>query len=230
MIYSDACWIYDKCKKYNEGTCTLSGDYCQKLFRLDELYNQALLTPQQRKPIVLYDDADGKDAESFSILSTISKNIELFISEGHNLYLYSPYAGNGKTSWALRLISSYFNCIWHKSIDCKALFINVPRFLLELKSNISEKSDYIEHIKNNILNADLVVWDDIGTKVGTEYELENLLSYVSARIDLNKSNIYTSNIEPANVSNVLGGRLYSRIISMSTVVGLFGSDKRGLKV
>ena len=232
IICANSCWL-NSCKKLTSGTCHKSPDeFCQKIFRLHELFKDALLSDTQmmNSKMQLYVDADGTDTEPFKALLNIEQNIETFVSEGHNLYLFSPYAGNGKTSWAIRLVGSYFDKVWHKYVSGKALFINVPRFLLELKSSLSRQSDYIDHIKQNILSVDLVVWDDIGTKVGTEFELENLLSYINSRIDLGKSNIYTSNICPDKLDDVLGGRLYSRIVSMSTQVGLYGSDKRGLRV
>ena len=107
------------------------------------------------------------------------------------------------------------------------LFISVPKFLIQLKENIGKSSKYIEHIKEYVTDCDLVIWDDIGTKVGTEFELENLLNIISNRIDLGKSNIYTSNIDPSQLKERLGDRLHSRIVNASKVVHLCGSDKRG---
>ena len=65
-----------------------------------------------------------------------------------------------------------------KSIQCKFLFISVPKFFILLKDNITNKNDYIQHIRENITNCDLVIWDDIGTKVGTEFEIENMLNII----------------------------------------------------
>ena len=128
------------------------------------------------------------------------------------------------------MIQAYFNAIWHKcDLNCKALFINVPRFLLSLKDNISQKNDYVEHIKNNILEADLVVWDEIGTKAVTQFEHEHLLSLINNRIDYNKAQIFTSNLHPMALRDVVGDRLYSRVINLSTVMEFKGADKRGLK-
>ena len=113
-------------------------------------------------------------------------------------------------------------------MECKALFINVPKFLLSLKDNISNKNEYIEHIKNNVLEADLVVWDEVGTKGLTQFEHENLLSLINTRIDMGKSNIYTSNVDGDTLRSLLGDRLYSRIISYSDDIEFQGKDLRGV--
>jgi len=228
LILSNDCFTKDICAKFKKGHC-VDGEFCIKLFKLNALYDQALISDKQRQRINLRIDADGTDRNEFQRLQNIENDILNFVNEGCNLYLYSTTCGNGKSSWALRLIQSYFNKIWPSAtIECKALFVNVPKFFLALKDNISVKSDYIQHIKDNVAECDIVVWDDIGTKVGTEFEVENLLNIINNRIDNGKSNIYTSNITPVQLQERVGERLYSRIINLSTNIELRGMDKRGL--
>lgn len=225
------CFLYDNCKKYKTGTCGLTeGEFCIKLFKLDYLYNESLLTKNQREYVALRIDADGTDRDEFMYLKGVENSIEQFVNDGKSLYIFSETCGNGKTAWSIRLIQAYFNAIWHKcDLNCKALFINVPRFLLELKDNISNKSDYIQQIKSKILDADLVVWDEVATKAVTQFEHENLLSLINSRIDLNRAQIFTSNVAPENLRDIVGDRLYSRVINLSTIIEFKGADKRGLK-
>lgn len=231
MILSNECFLYDNCKKYKNGDCKLDGSqFCIKLFRLDYLYKESLLTEKQKEYIALRIDADGTDRDVFLKLKNIENNIEDFVKNGNSLYLYSHGCGNGKTAWATRLIQAYFNAIWHKcDLNCKALFINVPRLLLALKDNISTKSEYIESIKANVLEADMVVWDEIGTKSVSTFEHEHLLSYINSRIDNNKAQIFTSNLDPQSLKEALGERLYSRVVNTSLVLEFRGADKRGLR-
>ena len=206
--------------------------FCIRKYKMDSLYSAALITDSQKQHIALRVDADGTDLEQFKQLAGIEQNICKFIEEGKNLYLHSAIPGNGKSSWSLRLVEAYFNKIWARSEPkCRALFISVPRFLLALKDNITNKSSYIEYIKENVLDADLVVWDDVAAKnAGTDFELTNLLSIIDNRLALGKSNIYTSNLNRQQLYNVLGERLTSRIANMSIDIELFGSDKRNLKL
>lgn len=231
MILSNDCFLFDSCKKYKSGNCVLEDtQFCIKLFKLDYLYNESLLTSSQREYVALRIDADGTDREEFIKLKEIENNIEQFVTDGSSLYIYSNTCGNGKTAWSIRMIQAYFNAIWHKcDLNCKALFINVPRFLLSLKDNISNKNEYIEHIKSRVLDADLVVWDEVATKAVTQFEHEHLLSLINSRIDLNKAQIFTSNVTPDRLAEVVGDRLYSRIVNLSTVLEFRGADKRGLK-
>lgn len=219
------CFLYNRC---NHIDCDSS--FCLKKFKLDYLYEEALFSDFQKNYISLYIDEDKTDLEQFNRLKIIQDNIDKFVINGDNLYIYSKNCGNGKTSWALRLVQEYFNKIWPKcKLECKALFINVPKYLLELKNNISEKSDYINHIKENILNCDIVIWDDICNKYGTEFELTHLLNIIDYRLSHNKSNIYTSNIAPEDLKQYMGDRLTSRISNCSEIIELKGNDKRQLR-
>jgi DNA replication protein DnaC len=198
---------------------------------MDSLYSAALMTESQKQHITLNVDQDGTDLEQFKQLATIEQNIVKFVQEGKNLYLHSANCGNGKSSWSLRLAEAYFNKIWARSeAKCRVLFISVPRFLLALKDNITVKSSYIDYIKDNVLEADLVIWDDIAAKMGSEFELTHLISIIDNRIALGKSNIYTSNLNRQQLYTALGERLTSRIANMSIDIELFGADKRILKV
>jgi DNA replication protein DnaC len=102
--------------------------------------------------------------------------------------------------------------------------------LLALKDNITAKNAYVDYVKENVLEADLVVWDDIAAKVGSEFELNHLLNIIDNRLALGKSNIYTSNLNRQQLYTALGERLTSRIANMSIDIELFGSDKRNLKL
>lgn len=230
MIEKRDCYIFNRCKKALDGTCQHDDcSFCQKLFRVNYLFDESLMTDKQRKRIDLKLDDDGTDKEEFDRLKTIEDNIEDFVSSGENLYIHSSNCGNTKTSWALRLMQSYVEKIWYKSdLSCRVLFISVPRFLLAIKDNISTPSEYVKHIKDNVLDCDLVVWDEIGTKAPTQFEHEHLLSLINLRIDNGKSNIYTSNLNPAQLKAVVGDRLYSRISNLSIDIEFFGKDKRGI--
>lgn len=228
MILSNDCYIKHNCGKFKRGECAID-TYCTRLFKLNYLYDNSLLSNKQRVHQDIYIDSDGTDSIAFQHLKEIQNNIVSFVNDGNNIYLYSSICGNGKTSWSIRMMQAYFNNIWHSTdLRCRGLFINVPRFLLALKSSISEQSDYIDLIKDNIETADIVIWDDIATKSATEFEHENLLSMIDNRLNNNKCNIFTSNLNPVQLKSQLGDRLTSRIVNLSLNIELRGKDKRVL--
>lgn len=204
-------------------------DFCIKKYRLDCLYDNSLIPEPLRKYKKLFTDSDGTDYQEFLQLAEIEKNIEKFVKESSNLYLHSTNPGTGKTSWSIRLLTAYFNKVWPKSnFECQGLFVSVPSFLLALKASISKYNSYAEFINENILKADLVIWDDIATKPGTEFELNHLLNIINTRMNEGKSNIFTSNLNKKELAVALGDRLASRICNKSIDIELHGEDKRYL--
>ena len=169
-----------------------------------------------------------KDLQVYKKLQAKSDAILNFIEEGNNLYIYSENCGNGKTTWAVRLMYSYFDKIWHKScFDCKALFVSVPKFLYNCKRSISQDVKGFEELCNHISEVDLVIWDDIGEMKASDYEHQILFQYIDDRINSKKSNIYTSNKNKEQLEDVLGVRLASRIYNCSECVEFLEEDKRG---
>lgn len=220
------CFLFDAC---NHKDC--DKDFCLRKYKMDSLYSAALMTESQKQHVALRIDSDGADLEQFKQLSAIEQNIVDFITSGKNLYIHSANCGNGKSTWSVRLAEAYFNKIWARTDSrCRVLFISVPRFLLALKDNITARSSYVDYIKDNVLTADLVIWDDIAAKMGSEFELTHLLNIIDNRIALGKSNIYTSNLNRQQLYSALGERLTSRIANMSIDIELFGADKRFLKL
>lgn len=223
---SKDCWLKNNCKQLH---CN-DKNGCMILFKLNYLYNEANIPVNLRSNKILYPDSDGTDLNEFKQLKAIQDNIVEWVNDGNNLLIHSKQCGNGKTSWSIKLLQTYFNKIWLKTtLTCRALFINVPYFLIALKDNITVKSDYIKHIKDNIFDCDLVIWDDIANKSLTPYECDNLLSLIDGRILNNKANIFTSNLTDEELHDALGDRLASRICNYGINIMLNGGDKRGIK-
>lgn len=219
-----ACFLREIC---NGKDC--DKDFCLRKYKMDSLYTAACMSESQKKRITLKIDADGTDLEQFKQLAAIENDIVNFVKEGKNLYLHSANCGNGKSSWSVRLAQAYFNKIWARTEGkCRVLFVSVPRYLLAIKDNISNKNEYAEYIKENVLDADLVIFDDLAAKMGSEFELTHLLNIIDNRISLGKSNIYTTNLNRQQLYNALGERLTSRVANMSIDIELFGADKRVL--
>ena len=190
------------------------------------------LFKQSNLPEALWDYKElichEKDLQVYKQLQAKSDAILNFIESGNNLYIYSENCGNGKTTWAIRLMYSYFDKIWHKScFDCKALFVSVPKFLYNCKRSISQDVKGFEELCNLISEVDLVIWDDIGEMKASDYEHQILFQYIDDRINSKKSNIYTSNKNKEQLEDVLGVRLASRIYNCSECVEFLEEDKRG---
>lgn len=168
------------------------------------------------------------DYSAFCKLADIKSKILDFVTDGKNLYIASDYTGNGKTSWAIKLMLKYFDCIWAgNGFNTRGLFIHVPTFLLKCKDFNVKDSDF-EYIKQLLTTVDLVIWDDIASTDISAYDYSQLLMYIDNRALNQKSNIFTGNYSNRDtLTQRVGAKLASRIWADSTTVVIFeGGDRR----
>ena len=197
---------------------------CIRYREMRYLIDSSFIPPLYQTPIVLRPQNDN-DAKVFGSLREIKDKIEIFVKEGRNLYLCSKNTGTGKTSSAIKLLLKYFDRIWSgNGFRTRGLFIHVPTFLLQLKNFDDPLTN---KYKKDIIDADLVIWDDIATSALSDWDYNQLLLYIESRINNKKSNIYTSNItDKTQLEKIIGGRLVSRIYSTSIKLEFTGKDYR----
>lgn len=216
------CWYKNRCNQLNIGNCTKA---CVRYNCMESMYEKSYI-PQN---LWNYKDlvCGKQDYEAFCRLSDICRNINTFVTNGSNLYLYSKTCGNGKTSWSVRMMFSWFDSMWHRSgFDCHGLFISVPKFLYDHKRNINQTVEGFEELCNLIQTVELVIWDDLPSRTLTEYEHQILLQFIDERINAGLSNIYTGNCDRNECANRLGERLTSRIFGCGDIIELKEQDKR----
>lgn len=209
------CWYKDVCTNQ----CISS---CPRFIEMEFLFENSGIPEGKR----FLEKLDGTyDYDQYIRLQAIKDDILNFVNEGRNLYITSSNTGNGKTTWALKLLMKYFDEVWAgNGLRVRGLYVHVPRLLIELKNFQSPLS---EAYKKNLMDCDLVVWDDIAVSTVSTYDYSNLLMFLDARIMNNKSNIFTSNIlNPQDMSDVLGPRMASRVFNTSEIIIFKGKDRR----
>ena len=212
---NEDCW-------YNK-VCTY--DYCTNCIRYSEmkyLMDNSGIPKNRQYPQELIADVD---LAQYKQLASIKSNIVDFVESGSNLFICSANTGNGKTSWAIKLMLRYFNDIWAgNGFKVRGLFVNVPTLLLQLKNFSNPLS---EEYKQNLMDVDLVIWDEIASSSISSYDYGNLLMFLDYRIAEGKSNIFTSNATSSEeLEKNVGSKLSSRIWNTSTVVQFNGKDRR----
>lgn len=212
---NSSCWYKDVCILDN---C----DNCIRFLEMKFLLDNSGIPKNRQIPITL---EAGVDYDVFIKLADVKDKIADYVNNGVNLYITSRGTGNGKTSWAIKLLLKYFDTVWPgNGFRVRGLFVHVPTLLNQLKNFENPLSD---EYKYNLLNTDIVVWDDIASTKLSEYDHSQLLSFIDQRILNNKANIYTGNIVGLNNLQIaIGSRLASRIWNVSSVLEFKGKDRR----
>lgn len=217
------CWYKDVCNKCNSLECYRG---CIRYIEMSNLLQNSLIPKNKQHPLLL--SPEPQDLQAFEVLNDFKNNIKENVEKGENLYLFSNTVGNGKTTWTIKIMLKYFDSIWAgNGLRERAYFIHTPTFLNQLKNSIGNKDEQIEHLKNKLLEVDLVVWDDIASTKLSEYDHSLLLTYIDQRVLKGLSNIYTGNLNREELNEAIGSRLSSRVYDCSTVVELKGMNRRG---
>lgn len=233
-VYSNLdCKFKSTCQRYINGNhyCEGTKEVCKRYLKLYWLYKNSMLSENQYARFICKNLDNGADNDAYMKLKAYENNITDNVNNGNSLYLLSSNFGNGKTSWAVRLMQDYMNSLWcYAGPDtCSALFINVPKYLIELKKSFTYgNSEYLDHVNKHIYTVPLVVFDEIGSKVGSDYDKDILLYIINERINNGKCNIYTSNSGKAELESYLGKRIVSRVFGCSEIIVFNGVDKRGI--
>jgi len=101
-----------------------------------------------------------------------------------------------------------------------ALFIVVPDLLDHLRSTFSPNSEIsYDDLFDQILNAPLLILDDLGTQSSTPWAQEKLFQIINHRFNAKLPTIFTTNLSPAELPERLRTRLTDETLSQVFRVG-----------
>ncbi|NMB37954.1 MAG: ATP-binding protein [Firmicutes bacterium] len=149
---------------------------------------------------------------AFSVCVKFAKNFSKN-HDGKGLIICGK-SGRGKTHLACAIIN-------YLEAQYNTAFAHVPTLL--------EKTRQGQGKLEQLLNADLLVLDDLGGERGSEWALEKLLIIVDGRLNNLKATIYTTNFNFDELELRVGSRLASRILYNSCGLVVQGPDWRQIK-
>ena len=166
-----------------------------------------------------------------------------WIKQGKNLLIWGSNCGSGKTQWASKIAQKYImtsldhfdnepyglvlRSFENQQAYCPVKFISFTGFISMIKENLNFPSQNFYTELDALKCADLVIWDDV---LNDYRELpasvwEALYSIIDTRAGV-KSNIFTSNRDPALWQECLGAEIVSRILQKCEVVKFQNVDLR----
>lgn len=142
-------------------------------------------------------------------------NFDTMLAENVGI-LFTGAVGTGKTFYAA--------CIVNALID-KGIFAMLTSFSRIIRTPFNEYEDVLKTIEE----ADLVVFDDVGSERDTSFASERAFDAVDARIRARKPLIATTNLTPeelGKVEDIRAQRIYDRILGACIAIPVIGSSAR----
>lgn len=82
---------------------------------------------------------------------------------------------------------------------------------------------------SNVLDCDLLIFDDLGTEFTTPFVVSSIFDIVNSRILNNKSTIINTNLDFEELKHKYSDRIVSRIAGSYRMLKFFGNDIRTIK-
>lgn len=177
------------------------------------------------------------DAKAYKRLDEIKTNI-ISISEPNidmkNLLICSNKTGNGKTSWALKILQ-YFafksaqQLYYQNEDECWCYFVPVADYVSMSKEYDNRRRQKFFAMQDMIEKSRVVVFDDIAVGEYSRAEYMALYNAIDKRVFCKKFCIFTSNFidkEDSVLTSRLGVRLVDRIYDTSEKIILNGEGVR----
>lgn len=184
------CWYNAVCDLSTGENCSKT-QICVRYLEMDYLVTSSGIPKHRQIPVQLV--PEEQDYNQFCELADWKDNVVKNISMGKNLYIGSKHTGNGKTSWAIKILLKYFDSVWAgNGFVQRGAFIYVPTFLAKLKDFDNVDKEFNE-LKSVLSDLDVVVWDDIGSNNLSNYDLSQMCNYIDQRVSM-ASQIYLQEI------------------------------------
>lgn len=181
----------------------------------------------------------GKDDRAFKRLSEIRKDLISFLTSSiNNLVICSENLGNGKTSWAIKLMLTYIELqrgkldmvderlITTDNYDFCVFCQSVP-FLVEMKQFGNNKKSY--EMYQRLCKTRLAIIDDLGAVPMSQYDYNIIYAIFEKRLFEGRPTIVTTNFaNKASAEKELGPRLVDRIWSNSEIIEFKNRGFRGV--
>ena len=170
------------------------------------------------------DPETGVDAYSRmgQIVSYCEAYAEDFGLSSPSLILYGN-TGLGKTHLSL--------AIANKAIEkgFNVVYGSAHNLLSEIEKEHFGRLKSDDSPEDNVLNADLLILDDLGAEFSTSFTVSMVYNIINTRILKGLPTIISTNLWYDEISERYGNRVYSRIIGSYTPLEFAGRDVRQLK-
>lgn len=199
--------------------------HCLVQEEIDDLYQASGLAGLLREQTFEKFDLSVYPAADQEYMRKVSESCQgyaqqlLLGAQQENLLLLGE-VGRGKTFLACAIANVAV------AAKVSVVYFTFSEFLDLLRLHKFDDDEDYRHGMQRLLDADLIVLDDLGAEKVTEFVAQELFNIINHRINSRKPIIVSTNLTPTKIEEVYGARIASRLIHGSKSLPLRGSDVR----
>lgn len=199
-----------ECKKAQLEQQRIKEENEEKRNRLKRLLYNSLMKGEVLEKTFERWDFDKGSQKMYNIAFKYTENFKIAKENNLGLLIYGD-VGNGKSHMSF--------CIANKllSLGNPVIATSMDGLLNRIKQSFNKwGSEGETEIVNSLVNADLLVLDDLGTENKSEWSVSKVYNIIDARYRSNLPIIITTNLTITELENTYGKRTIDRINEMCT--------------
>ena len=161
-------------------------------------------------------------AKANQALEASRKYAQNFSSNSKNL-LFMGATGLGKTHLSLAIANVVINRGYSV---CYGTSHNICE---DLRAESFGRDDYVNYNKKQVLDADLLILDDLGTEINNQFNTASIYNIINTRVLTGKPTIISTNFDSDELLEKYDQRVSSRLTGEFITITLFGKDVRNSK-
>lgn len=110
------------------------------------------------------------------------------------------------------------------------IYISVSEMIRKMQDEYFGRANSDSMITDSLLSTDLLIIDDLGTELDSNYSNSALYNIINARLNNGQPTIVTSNLSISALGQRYGDRILSRLTTMYTCLKFVGEDIRYLQL
>lgn len=135
-----------------------------------------------------------------------------WLKKPERFLVYQGIPGSGKTYFCAAVGNFLF------SIQREPRYIHIRDFVDNCKKTFDQTSQNESGYIRKICSCDVLILDDLGSTMNTEYQKEVLLALIDIRYSFNAPTIITTNLNYAEMKDQLGERITRRVYDGSKIL------------
>lgn len=168
----------------------------------------------------------SEDSDCYKTMSNnfdyCKRYVDSFSTASKNIFIAGK-TGLGKTHLSLAIAEKLLTKGWN------ILYDSTINYLMQIEKEHFGRSDGSCDTLQILINADLLILDDLGSEYETSFYTSTVYNIINSRLNKGVPTIISTNLSPVEIEKKYEARIVSRLFAMYEYLKFTGKDVRTIK-